>query len=148
LGWQLLQRCSAEIEQGQHHARQLEHELDRLEFLRDLADGWRRLSDDSDVSVALRQLILLSWTRPLAAWRPLLEELLAGVAWRPRQALDQFDQVQQRASAVLAQLGRLLAALEESSEPPLEPRPPATVTALVLEFLEETDWFKYQTWRP
>src|SRR5207302_9023895 len=60
----LCAECTEEVWRHQHLATRLSSEFDRLEYVQELAKGWRRLRAGGGVPAAFLDLTPLSWTRP------------------------------------------------------------------------------------
>lgn len=133
----LFEQWAAELEQMTHvHAL---FDLSRLDMLRDLSSGWKRLFNPA-IPNALHRLIPLSWTRPFAEVRPALLALLADLVASPETSLMMLDTLRDAAPLVLGQFGQLVEQLRyqpgfhyHQDRPGLE--------RIMREFLEETSFF-------
>jgi len=88
--------------------------LDRLDLLRGVADGWRRLKLSVGVPQSWVELVPLWWTRDWTALRPRLLGWLSDVARQPLAALATLDQMVSVSPYAASQIGDMLASLRYS----------------------------------
>jgi hypothetical protein len=142
------EECIQELEQAQHLDPGLRAQLDRLDYLRELAVHWRRLRPGKGVVGALHYLIPLSWGGSFPEFEPQLDALLELIAGQPERALRDLDELHRTASSVLAQLGEVLGQLRDRMELPPDPPVSPAVARPILDFLDETAWSRYRQLRP
>jgi hypothetical protein len=142
----LVARFRREIDRHGHLQIRLADSLDRLEFLLEVAAGWRSLQRARLPWPEFLQLIPLSWVGRFDAVRPLLMEVVRQATKRPRQTLDAFDRVQRQAPAVLAHFGSQLDLLQ-ASVAPAERRLETFAETLTVEFLDGNDCSRYAKFR-
>jgi hypothetical protein len=131
-------RCRQALEQLVHLQTRLADGLDRLDFLHELAAGWRRLQREQLSWPALVRSVPISWMLPFGEFRPHLIRLLRDVSERPRQTLELFGDVRLEAPAVLAHFGGLLDALQSERAVPADgPGLDEGLKALIVDFLDE-----------
>jgi hypothetical protein len=100
----------AELDQIEHLHTGLRHGLERLDQLRSITAGWRKLhggrltTDNGE----LIELVRLSWLGPAEEIRPRVIRMVAELAANPRRGLALLDRIHQLSSSVLAQVGQMI----------------------------------------
>ena len=97
-----------ELEGIEHLQIGMRHALDRVDLLRSVATGWRKLRGSDTIPDELLDLVRQSWTRPPEELESRAIRLLAELCADPRRMLGQFDRYQKLNSAVLAQIGQMI----------------------------------------
>lgn len=144
----LAARCFQALGEVYSDAPEVTEARKRVNILRDLAAGWRKLRSEPEVPPPLLALIPPSWSRPFPEVRPMLLAFLAEAVRLPRSFLRALDAAQGQ-PAVLAQLGRLLGRLEQTlPPPPLEARSSSDLADLTFAFLDTGDRSYYRNFRP
>jgi len=100
--------CHREIEGLSHLHASLDNELDKMDLLLELVDGWRRLRRAVNIPKAWNDLVPLSWTQTFDVVRPHLMPMLKRIAEKPIEALEIFDRIAAQSTAVIAQMGSLI----------------------------------------
>jgi hypothetical protein len=145
---QLLDRYMKEIERLGRFEDHAGEALERLDFLLEVAAGFRVLSEQRYRPAGLLQLIPVAFTRPADESRAALMGYLEQIAANPRIALRSLDGVHRQAPALLAQFGRLLGALQNELPLSTDAREIEEVTRLVLDFLDSVGRRPYPALRP
>jgi len=100
--------CHREIEGLSHLHAGLDNELDKMDLLLELVDGWRHLRWAVNIPKAWTDLVPLSWTQTFDVVRPHLMPVLKQIAEKPMEALETFDRISAQSTAVTAQLGSII----------------------------------------
>lgn len=144
----LLRSCHVEIERSGNALQRLAGELDKLDFLYELADAWRLFRRQTHAPLWLVQLIPISWNHPVEEYQSLLACILGNATADPSSALRSLDLALTCGSAILAQLSTVLLTARRMLPPPPEPRSAETLRAITDDFLDyETDWRSYLSFR-
>lgn len=139
----LAEGCREEIDRLEHLHLPMADELENFEFLDWLASGWRVLRRERPSSPLVR-LIPASWTRDFTEVRPLLLGFLGEVALEPWNSLTALDQIYGVCSAIMVQVWRLMMTEQhEVSQPLRNDKIEENLASLVLEFLHDSDRFRY-----
>jgi hypothetical protein len=138
-----LTRLGNEIEALGHGHLELSDELLQLDFLREVALGWRMLGSLEGPMGELHRLLPLTWDEPVSDVFPALRDWLDQVAPSPRQAIGFFDRLNVRAASVLAHVSQLIGRMTPA---PATPRP-ATLGRVVRGLLAKHRWWQYPSFR-
>jgi hypothetical protein len=138
-----LKRLGKEIEQLGHGQLELSDELFRLDFLQEVATGWRLLKALRGPMGELRRLLPLTWDEPVSDAFPMLRDWLDQVAPAPRQAIGFFDRLNARSGAVLAHVSQLIGRMNPAPETPR----PAACGRAVMGLLSRHRWWQYARFR-
>lgn len=136
--------CRRELHGLVHLHRLLGDELDRLDYLHDVATSWQKLCFTQNVSLELLELLAASWYVPFAEVRPRLLNYLCSVDREPEKLVGELDCLRRDAPATLSLFGNLLVQLECSVESmPDDPRTPALLGQMTRAFLASQRDTKY-----
>lgn len=142
----VVNRCLREIDHLDHLHSRVADGLDRLEFLCEVASGWRNLCGTSWAPPRLTELLPLSFSRPFVEIRPLLLGYLEQLSAWPLETLRSLDAVKKQAPAVLTYLSQLFALIQETL-PALPAADPEAWADGLYDFLHRTDGADYLTYR-
>jgi hypothetical protein len=144
----LLQHCRELLSHCEHLHTRMPEDFDRVDYLMELAQAWRKLLRAEDVPAELIELIPLSWTRTVAEYRLRLVSFLERIAGDPHGVMSQFDVVYQNALPVLAQFGNVLNMYAYgSSVMQADPRTPEQRAAVARYYLKRADLSHYGRFR-
>jgi hypothetical protein len=139
----------AELEQIEHLHIGLRHALERLDQLRSITAGWRKLQAGRTLSEEgeFLDLVRLSWLRPAEEIQPRVIRMVAELAENPRRALALFDRIHKVSSSVLAQVGQMIAGCTDRRAA-AGPRPdPDHIQALARRSIEARYGSQYEPFR-
>jgi hypothetical protein len=143
-----LRQCQKEIDEAAHLHARLGDAMVRLDVALEIGSAVRRLVRDRIISRQLAELLARLWNQPLARHRPELLAWLGRMQHDPHRWLEQLDLLHNRASTLLAQLGRSLDTLLECLPAPFaDGRRPQLLAELVLDFMESVVWHDYASIR-
>lgn len=114
------QKLYKEVEALTHLANRLNYELDRLDFLRSMTEGWHDLCK-RNVPPILKDLFPPTWTRPFEELRGPFLAFLTAVNQEPNRWLGNLDQIQECSSTLVAHLARLFDQFASERESAGEP---------------------------
>jgi hypothetical protein len=141
--WDAVRHFCREAEERSRGHLDLSEELAQLDFLQEVAAGWRALRLDGRRGAALRRVLPFTWDEPASEWTALFQAYLEEVAHPPADALALFDHLHSQAPAVLGHLINLLARRHSECFGPPVPHSPTAVLRIVGPFLARRSWWNY-----
>lgn len=142
----LVDRLKAEIESNTYLHRRMDQALTRLDILTEVAKVWRRLAPDLPAELVM--IVRQSWLQEFSELRPRLETSLMHLLRDPTALLEALGTVATQSSLALMAFDEPLFRWHSAIAPISEARSKQQLSQLVCDFLKQTNFFEYRSFRP